>query len=781
MVSTDQGAYTFVPWFRQGVATGIDQTDDLTSPTPGRATLAATLTLTSTPLQGTNPIQSVIHQTVELVGPGDVGSLKAQAILRLFPPSDARDATPGELAFVEFYDEDLPWRYTPAKAAVRTVDNMARPQLRPWIALFVLAQGEFTVQPRAGGLPTLVITANTPLPPEAEAWAWAHAQLSGCDQTAATAGPAVAADPDAALSRLMSPRRLISGTQYSAFIVPAFETGRLAGLGQDITNVPMMQPSWTSGGGTQLQFPIYFAWQFTTGTEGTFESYVRKLGALRADDGFGMRTVTADLSAYGLAGPSTFELEGALQPPDFGRTQYADVPPVPGLTVLLDDAVSRLIPGGTAGDDPGIVPPVYGRWPAGVAQLGPVDPQGDVGWIREMNLDLRERASAGLGAQIVRDSQDELITRAWAQVGSLHDVNQRLREAELAVAASSALFQKHFVPATSDDLFLLSAATHHGIPADTTAAPAAGAAVPSLRAAVQVSPVPSSIEDGAFKRATRPVVPLLRATTGTSVLGGFRTSLMANLNDKSVSAAPPVPAPTASVPLATVAGVVSTAATSIVKVENEPSRLFWQMLVLALTPPAMPSPLVTAPSPGDLKTAADGQFTLWKTANPTALATTVTAVTDLIGTVAQGTVVLGIDGTVSVTIALAAFQGAYGKKIAGKGGQGVTIMGANTAETEIARFADDNGATDYAHSVTAMTQGIADRNVTALQPPVQFTGLLGALHPVDNLASRVTAALPGFAADAAQRAADGKRRLQPVMAYPSVPGHDDHRAAGDRP
>ena len=42
---------------------------------------------------------------------------------------------PGQLV-IEFYDEDFPWRYTPAAP-----DGG---KLRPWIALIVLKETEFT-------------------------------------------------------------------------------------------------------------------------------------------------------------------------------------------------------------------------------------------------------------------------------------------------------------------------------------------------------------------------------------------------------------------------------------------------------------------------------------------------------------------------------------------------------------------------------------------------------------------------------------------------------------
>src|SRR5918995_1810149 len=50
---------------------------------------------------------------------------------------------------------------------------------------------------------------------------------------------------DKIICRLMSPRKLRADCAYRAFVVPAFETGRLAGLGQDPSTIDAQKPSWT--------------------------------------------------------------------------------------------------------------------------------------------------------------------------------------------------------------------------------------------------------------------------------------------------------------------------------------------------------------------------------------------------------------------------------------------------------------------------------------------------------------------------------------------------------
>ena len=786
---TQPGTYTFVPWFRQGVAAGIAVVDDPAATATGRATISAAVNLTGTPLPGTGAQSAAVAKTLELVGPGDVNSLKTQTILRVYPPADSRDATPGELAYVEFYDEDIPWRYTPARPNTVTVDGVARPRLRPWLALFVLTADEVELSTRTGGQPVLTVSATATLPPPDEAWAWAHAQLTGTT-TAAAAGATVAAAPNAALSRLMSPRHLDAGTRYTAFVVPAFETGRLAGLGEDTSTTPTLAPSW--GGGGALAFPIYYSWAFTTGTDGSFESYVRKLSAFVVDDSFGKRNVTGDLSEYGIdTGPVTFEVEGALQPPEFSRDDFTDAAGTnvaEQLQGLVDLGVTRLETFDATDDDPGLVPPVYGRWPAGVVKLADVAATDDTAWLREANLDLRGRAGAGLGAQVVRDRQDELVTRAWDQVDSLHDANQRLREGELSLAASTALFQKHFAPVSEDELFLLSAAGHHGLPVTPPASAQLGTvqppASPSMRAAVGSSIIPSAVHDGAFKRATRPTLPLLRQATGSVQVSGFRAGLVTNLNtvpgpsSTYVSSAPPLAVPAASISLDAVSLLVTGALSGTTRPFAEPKHVFWVQLVAVLTAPG-----ATVPTAAGLiaSTATAYQTSLNGGATDSAVTTLINAITS----VAEQP-----DGTINVAIANATFIAAFDPPgavkagqtarqptILGKSGNGVTVVCDNPAptQTQVARFADDDAAADYQSSLGLMATDLLRRQGNSPAPPElaglgAFTaGLHGALLPADTIVARVTSALPGFGAVTADQAAARQRRLQQVMAYPTFP------------
>jgi hypothetical protein len=135
-----------------------------------------------------------------------------------------------------------------------------------------------------GTLPTLEIKPPAKpadeLPDLGESWAWAHAQVAGSVADASPEG-ALRSRPDLTVSRLLCPRRLQPGTAYIACVVPAFEIGLKAGLGLPIAegDEQRLLPSWRSGpeSPNEMTLPVYYSWEFSTGTSGDFESLVRAL------------------------------------------------------------------------------------------------------------------------------------------------------------------------------------------------------------------------------------------------------------------------------------------------------------------------------------------------------------------------------------------------------------------------------------------------------------------------------------------------------------------------
>ncbi|HRI60605.1 MAG TPA: hypothetical protein PK228_12800, partial [Saprospiraceae bacterium] len=114
--------YTFLPWFRRGLGNQLNQPDPLgPANATGRASLSAALTLNA----NANTAESLPSKTVSLFGPGDVTGINPTVITKVSPNNNDMDFESNYLAFIEFYDEELPWRFSPASP------NLDR--LRPWL------------------------------------------------------------------------------------------------------------------------------------------------------------------------------------------------------------------------------------------------------------------------------------------------------------------------------------------------------------------------------------------------------------------------------------------------------------------------------------------------------------------------------------------------------------------------------------------------------------------------------------------------------------------------
>ena len=61
-----------------------------------------------------------------------------------------------------------------------------------------------------------------------------------------------------------------------------------------------------------------------------------------------------------------------------------------------------------------VAPPIYGRWPVRRHTVPATQPRR----LRELNVDPRHRAAAGLGAEVVRENQERYVDAAWKQVGT---------------------------------------------------------------------------------------------------------------------------------------------------------------------------------------------------------------------------------------------------------------------------------------------------------------------------------------------------------------------------
>jgi hypothetical protein len=475
------GRYHFLAWGRRGLAATLTNTDT-GGPLPARASLDIELGVNGTAAPGV---------TAQLYGPIDVVGLIAQHVVRTEPKPFTANFEPNYLAGIEFDQFDLPWLFTPAAPS--------GDRIRPWLALIALKDDEFA--PVAGApnpLPAIDVSNIAALQPLDDAWNWAHMQVSG-DQS--DLAGALAAQPGLGLSRILCPRRLDPETAYTAFVVPAFDGGRLAGLNQDVSAVTTLAPAWTATSATPLRLPFYFSFAFHTSDQGDFESLVRRMTPRVLGPEIGMRLMNVDDPEPGIPSAGTpLGLQGALQSLEAEATNWTgsdkDAFQTTLQTLINMTTASNDDPANPNPDDPRVVPPLYGHWHAAVLAADRTQP----GWFNELNLDPRPRTYAGFGTEIVQDERTQLIASAWAQLPGLDLANTLLKQAQLARDAMVQLYTQHFVPLASATLLNVTAPLH----AKLLASPQ------TIRATVAASRVPLRLFSGAFRRVARPLGALRR-------------------------------------------------------------------------------------------------------------------------------------------------------------------------------------------------------------------------------------------------------------------------------
>jgi len=486
------GSYSFLPWLRQGVANKITAADMDTS-VQLRASIPVTLALEGNAVGGDATLSETIAKDIQLYGPGDIVGVDSKAIIKTDPLNWITNFEPNYLPYMDFYDEDFPWRYTPA------APDTAKHRLRPWLCLVVVTEEEFKEgrNIKDKPLPYVEVGDFSVFTPADQLWAWAHvhvnkslaasdSEMISTDMNAVMGKfePALNSNPDIAYSRIMCPRRLAPNTAYHGFLMPVFESGRLAGLGLPVDDAPHATFSawadYTSGTrASPTLFPYYHRYYFRTGTIGDFEYLVRLLKPQPIDKRVGRRDMDVTRPGANLPAIDDAELGGVLKlggalkiPFDTLKEEdKADVikydnwdQPYPhpfqtalaGFINLADDysektaAQANTDAGLDSDPDPLITAPLYGRWHALTQRLLNASDDSDLSpndnWVHELNLDPRYRVAAGFGTKVVQEKQEEYMNGAWAQIGDVLEANRRIRLAQLAKAVSMAWYDKHVLP-----------------------------------------------------------------------------------------------------------------------------------------------------------------------------------------------------------------------------------------------------------------------------------------------------------------------------------------------
>jgi len=440
--------YTFSSWLRKGIGNRITEPDNLglgASVAKERSRVPIDVILNTTP----------VHKEFALVGPGDIIGLIADMVVRTEPRNLITNFEPNYLPFIEIYDEDYLWRFTPARA------NGQR--LRPWLTLLVLeagepeGTGEYTRNEKGFPLPTVTVTKADALPPPNETWAWGHVHINEGYDTPTDFEKFLRSlheldhpNSDKIICRLICPRKLKLKTAYRAFVVPAFETGRLAGLGhKDLSAIDAQQPAWTAGA-APVDFPVYYDWYFRTGANEDFESLVKLLEPRPMDHRVGIRDMDASQPGFGMTKgadigaippperpQSIIGLEGALKAPT-AVSRPKDVDPTKPFfaelkSILNFPADVQDVSDGAA--DPVVSPPIYGE---NHANQHRIDPAGG-GWLNDLNRDPRLRVPSGFGTGVIQKNQENYVARAWEQVKKILSANRIIRHSVVAMETVRAI------------------------------------------------------------------------------------------------------------------------------------------------------------------------------------------------------------------------------------------------------------------------------------------------------------------------------------------------------
>ena len=511
-------SYSFLPWLRLGIANQIQDND---------VKLRATVNVSLKIMADGSEVADPVEKQVGLYGPGDIIGIDQRAVIKTEPHNWITNFESNYLAAIEFYEEDFPWRYTPAKPG--------NDRLQPWLTLVVLKDKvEFDDGKDIANRPLPYITVKEVpsdlFPPANQLWAWAHVHvnddlieddLPDPDDPSKTIQRVVSdlndnaltqkikteyeslvnSNPDRAYSRILCPRRLEENTSYHAFLIPTFESGRLAGLGLDVeaifdaaASLRASSSAWGEYAGKEesMNFPYYYRWYFKTGAVGDFEYLVRLLEPKPVDNRVGRRDMDVTDPGSNIEGITDvpengvevnqlngiLRLGGALRIPvdamneddlqeynnynDWAKNPYprkfqkqlaafinlADdyAKKSPGDAHQNPDLPPKITEESNAQDepDPLITAPLYGRWHSLTNRLlDPSDSIPDNNWVHELNLDPRFRVPSGIGTGVVQSNQETYMEAAWEQVGKVVEANRQIKFSQFALWTSKVWFKKN--------------------------------------------------------------------------------------------------------------------------------------------------------------------------------------------------------------------------------------------------------------------------------------------------------------------------------------------------
>ncbi|HEY2886168.1 MAG TPA: hypothetical protein VGJ08_13220 [Rhizomicrobium sp.] len=389
----------------------------------------------------------------ELFGPGDIVAISRAMISRVEPAGGLRGFEPNYMPFVEFVDADFPWRYS--------LDSGDPARIKPWIVLIVLTADEFEYLDGATALPRIrVSNPSRSLPDLDQSWALAHVQVA-LPQPADTIAGSMP-DPARHFSRLLCPRRLAERQSYSLFLVPAYDAGRLTGTASKEAPATFDAPSWMASSATPVDLPVYFQSRFVTDSLEDVETLIRRLRPLTSDEVAALGTPRRASAAqpgyypnYERPGAG-YDIQGALRRPD---APEPGIDTDPALTDLMTATLGEVIAGDADaedpdGDDPLVAFPAYGWRYRQATSVSRVAAEQQA-WFDLINLDLKFREAAGLGAETVRRNQEQFAKRCWDQYQEVIDTNRGLARLKAASVLVRHIVDRHLAKLPADTALTL--------------------------------------------------------------------------------------------------------------------------------------------------------------------------------------------------------------------------------------------------------------------------------------------------------------------------------------
>ena len=466
-------------WVKKGVGNQISEAEKVVDPEDlktlaeddgailERPSIQLSVQLNATAIEdGTAPTETTQAKDFLIVGPGDVLNINSNAVMNFYPPSNHENFPVEYKPYIEFWEPDFAWRYTPAKAS-------AEGKLRPWLAVVACETSKCSVSKNSNGTSLVSFDINDEseyakiFPNPADIWKSAHAQ--GNDNSMAD------------FCRIVSVNRedLNPHAEYTAFVIPVFETTRLRALGcdDDVQKTIAQKPAWEESFSEQEEqhrypftFPAFFSWKFKTGKE-TFETLVKALTPYSTDKS-GIDVDVTDLGdglSYSILGSDTpTERKSIVMPAATQTTGNVTGPAFPSpdendgknehhlfnrLKRKLDMSSvfqenQQLIDGDTYQEkyddddnsDPVVAPPIYGGKHAMATGFDMKNPS----WLEKVNLDLHYRAAAGLGKKIIQEHQEQFVNRAWKQVEVVKALNGELHKKLLSSKVNDSLKNKTY-------------------------------------------------------------------------------------------------------------------------------------------------------------------------------------------------------------------------------------------------------------------------------------------------------------------------------------------------